>query len=100
MGINQVEAELWDDSRTFLHPVRRRILELLAEKLMNINAISIALSMERRLVAHHLFTLEDWGYVKSRYAILQSDKSKGKALRVYTVTDKVVEVKAELKKTL
>ena len=100
MGKKPMEAELLDDSRTFLHPVRRRILELLAEKLMNINAISIALNMERRLVAHHLFTLEDCGFVKSRYAILQPDKAKGKALRVYTVTDKVADVKAKLKKKL
>jgi DNA-binding transcriptional ArsR family regulator len=100
MGIDYVEAELSDDSRTFLHPVRCRILELLAEKLMNIDAISIALNMERRLVAHHLFTLDDCGFVKSRYAILQSDEVKGKALRVYTVTDKAADVRAKLKKGL
>ena len=100
MGIDHVEAELSDDSRTFLHPVRCRILELLAEKLMNIDALSIALNMERRLVAHHLFTLDDCGFVKSRYAILQQDKAKVKVLRVYTVTDKVAEVKAKLKKEL
>ena len=92
MGINQVEAELWDDSHPFLHPVGRRIMELLAEKLMNLNAICIALNMERRLVAHHLLMLEDCGFVKSRYAILQSDNSKCKALRMYTVTDKVADV--------
>ena len=98
METNRVEVELFDDSRTFLHPVRCRILELLAEKLMNLNAISLALNMERRLVAHHLFTLEDCGYVKSRYAILQPDESKGMLLRVYTVTDKVAEVRAKLRK--
>ena len=100
MGINHVEAELWDDSRTLLHPVRCRILELLAEKLMNLNALSIALNMERQLVAYHLFALEDCGFVKSRYALLQADKTKGKALRVYTLTDKLAEVKAKLKKEL
>ena len=100
MEINQVEAELWDDSRTFLHPVRCRILELLAEKLMNLNAISLALNLERRLVAHHLFTLEDCGFVKSRYAILQQDKAKGKAIRLYTVTNKLADVRAKLKKGL
>ncbi len=100
METNRGEAELSDDSRTFLHPVGRRILELLAEKLMNLNAISLALNMERRLVAHHLFTLEDCGFVKSRYAILQPDKAKGKVLRVYTATDKVADVRAKLKKGL
>ena len=100
MRINHVEAELLDDSRTFLHPVGCRILELLAEKLMNLNALSIALNMERQLVAYHLFTLEDCGFVKSRYALLQADKAKGKALRVYTATDKVADVRAKLKDEL
>lgn len=98
MGTNQADAELRDGSRTFLHPERRRILELLAEKLMNLNAISLALNMERRLVAYHLLTLEDCGYVKSRYAIVQADRSKGKALRVYTASKKAADVKAKLKK--
>jgi DNA-binding transcriptional ArsR family regulator len=100
MVIDHVEVELSDDSHTLLQPVRCRILELLAEKLMNLNALSIALNMERRRVAYHLFTLEDCGYVKSRNAILQPDMAKGKVLKVYTVTDKVADVRAKLKKGL
>jgi DNA-binding transcriptional ArsR family regulator len=100
MRKKKLEAELLDDSRIFLHPLRCRILELLAEKLMNLNAISLALSMERKLVAYHLFTLEDCGFVTSKYVLSELDKSKGKALRVYTATDKAAEVKAKLKKGL
>jgi hypothetical protein len=40
------------------------------------------------------------GFVKSKYEISEQQKSKGKALRVYTVTDKVTEVKAKRKKGL
>jgi len=36
----------------------------------------------------------------SNYVISELDKTKDKAIRVYTVTDKVAEVKAKLKKGL
>jgi DNA-binding PadR family transcriptional regulator len=56
--------------------------------------------MERRLVTFHLLTLEERGFVKSRYEISEQPKLKGKALRVYTATDKVARVLSELKKQL
>lgn len=40
------------------------------------------------------------GFVTNRYEISELQKSKGKALRVYTVTDKVADGNAELKKAL
>jgi hypothetical protein len=36
----------------------------------------------------------------SKYEISEGPRAKGKALRVYTATDKVAEVKAKLKKGL
>jgi repressor of nif and glnA expression len=60
----------------------------------------VGFSGERRLVAYHLSTLEERGFVTSKYVISELDKSKGKALRVYTATDKVADVKAKLKKGL
>jgi DNA-binding transcriptional ArsR family regulator len=95
-----LEGELLKDSHIFLHPERYRILELLAEKPMHISELSRAMSEERRLVAYHLATLEERGFVKSKYQISELDKSKGKALKVYTVTDKVADVKEKLKKGL
>jgi hypothetical protein len=56
--------------------------------------------MERRLVTFHLLTLEECGFVKSKYEISELQNSTGKALRVYTATDKVADVKAKLKKGL
>jgi hypothetical protein len=38
--------------------------------------------------------------VTSKYEISELDKSKGKALKVYMVTDKVADVRAKLKKGL
>jgi DNA-binding transcriptional ArsR family regulator len=100
MGKKQLEAALLEDSPIFLHPIRYRLVELLAEKPMHINAISIALGLERRLVAYHLATFEEHGFVTSKYEISEEHRSKGKAIRLYKATDKVVEVKAKRKKGL
>ncbi|MDI6810469.1 MAG: winged helix-turn-helix domain-containing protein [archaeon] len=96
----KIEAELVSDAHVLLHPIRYRIVQLLAEKPMHINEISKAMAEERRLVSYHLLTLEEYGYVGSRYEISESPKSKGKAIRKYWVTGKVEEVISELKKKL
>ena len=54
-----LDETLLEDAHIFLHPVRYRIMELLAEQPMHINALSSALGMERRLVAYHLAILEE-----------------------------------------
>ena len=95
-----LDEELLEDSHIFLHPERYRIMELLAEKPMHINAISSAMGMERRIVAFHLQSLEESGFVTSKYEISEQPKLKGKALRVYTATDKIARVLSELKKQL
>jgi hypothetical protein len=46
------------------------------------------------------FSRGERGFVTSKYEISEGPRSKGKALRVYTATDKVAEVKAKLKKGL
>ena len=91
-----LEGELLEDSHIFLHPIRYRLLELLEEQPRHVNALASALGMERRLVSYHLVILEDKGFVTSTYRISEESESKGKALRVYTVTDKVAKVKAKL----
>jgi DNA-binding transcriptional ArsR family regulator len=87
-----------EDSHIFLHPIRYRPVELIAEQPRHVNALSSALGLERRLATYYLATLEERGFVTSKYEISEQDKTKGKALRLYTVTDKVTEVKAKLKK--
>jgi DNA-binding transcriptional ArsR family regulator len=96
----QIEAELVNDAHVLLHPIRYRIVQLLAEKPMHINEISKAMGEERRLVSYHLLTLEEDGFVSSKYEISENPKSKGKAIRKYWVTGKVDEVISELKKKL
>jgi predicted transcriptional regulator len=94
----KMKDKLVKDAHVLLHPIRFRIVELLAEKPMHINGISKAMGEERRLVSYHLLTLEEFGFVNSRYEISESPKSRGKAIRKYWVTDKVKEVISELKK--
>jgi len=88
------------DVHVLLHPMRFRIVELLAEKPMHINEISNALRKERRLISYHLLVLEEHGFLSSKYELSEQPNSKGKAIRKYSVTGKVEEVFSELKKRL
>ncbi|HDS45985.1 MAG TPA: ArsR family transcriptional regulator [Methanomicrobia archaeon] len=93
-----MEDTIVKDAHVLLHPIRFRIVELLADNPMHINRISKAMGEERRLVSYHLLTLEEYGFVDSRYEISEQPKSKNKAIRKYWVTDKVNTVISELKK--
>lgn len=96
----ETEDETVKDAHTLLHPIRFRIVELLTEKPLHISALSKEMGEERRLVVYHLLTLEEAGFVASKYEISEAPKSRGRAVRIYSVTDKVRavidKVKAEL----
>ena len=96
----KVEDELVKEAHVLLHPIRFRIVELLVKEPLHINAISKAMGEERRLVSYHLMSLEEAGFVDSKYEISEQPKSKGKAIRKYWVTDKVDDVISEIKKKL
>jgi DNA-binding transcriptional ArsR family regulator len=96
----KLEEELVKEAHVLLHPIRFKIVELLVEKPMHINAISKALGEERRLVSYHLIALEECGFLNSKYEISENPKSKGKAIRKYWVTEKVEDVIAKIKKNL
>jgi hypothetical protein len=89
-----------EDSHIFLHPIRYRPVELIAEQPRHVNALSSALGLERRLATYYLATLEERGFAMSGYEISEGPKMKGKALRMYTAIDKVADVKVKLKKGL
>ncbi|MHC1610857.1 MAG: ArsR/SmtB family transcription factor [Candidatus Methanospirareceae archaeon] len=96
----KIEDDLVKDAHVLFHPIRYRIVELLAEKPMHINQISKEMGEERRLVSYHLLALEESGFVSSKYEISESPKSKGKAIRKYWVTEKVKGVIEEIKEKL
>ncbi len=98
--MKQLEEHLIMEAHVLVHPIRFRIVELLRENPMHINSISKALGEERRLVSYHLQILETYGYLSSKYEISEQEKSKGKAIRKFWITDKVDEVLAELREKL
>ncbi len=94
----KIEDDLLKDVRVLLHPIRFRIVKLLAEKPMHVKEISKALGEERRLVSYHLNIMEKYGFLKSDYEISELPKLKGKAIRKYRVTAKLEEMILSLKK--
>lgn len=98
--MTKVEEGLVTEAHVLLHPIRFRIVELLAESPMHISELSKTLGKERRLVSYHLQILDDYGFVNSKYEISEESKSKGKAIRKYWTTDKVKGVISEIKKGL
>ncbi|RZN33353.1 MAG: ArsR family transcriptional regulator [Methanophagales archaeon ANME-1-THS] len=95
-----VDPKLVEEAHVLLHPIRFRIVKLLAERPMHINEIAKAMEEERRLVSYHLLTLEQYGFVSSKYEISEHPKSRGKAIRKYWVNGKMEDVISELKKKL
>ena len=102
MAKESLEEPFLEDVYVLIHPVRYRIVKLLAEKPLHVNAIALAMGIERRHITYHLRILEDSGFITSKYEVSSEGPKelRGKALRVCTLTDKVAEVKAELKKDL
>jgi len=98
--MSKIEDRLVKEAHILLHPVRFRILELLAEKPMYISELSKALGEDRRFIPYHLRLLENHGFLSSKYEISEHPKSRGKAIRKYWVNGKVEEVLSKLKKEL
>ncbi|RZN38054.1 MAG: ArsR family transcriptional regulator [Methanophagales archaeon ANME-1-THS] len=96
----KIEDRLVEEAHVLLHPIRFRIVELLAETPMYVNEIAKAMGEERRLVSYYLLTLEEYGFVSSKYEILERPKLRGKAVRKYWKTGKVEEVISKLKEEL
>lgn len=100
MAKKLIEGELLEDAHIITHPVRYQIVELVGKRPMYINALSRALGEKKGLVAYHLAVLQERGFMKSKYEIFVLLNPGGLAIRVYTVTDKVAEVKTKLKEAL
>ncbi len=98
--MTKIEDELLREVHVLLHPIRFRIVELLDDEQLHIKEISDMLGEDRRLVSYHLLTLEEHGFLDSRYEISERPKSKGKAMRKYHTTSKVREVLSELKRRI
>ena len=85
------EERMLRDAETLFHPLRYRIVEALAKEPggLYINQLADAVSADRQLVSFHLLTLASEGYVQGEYQIAKKPASKGKAVKVYRLTEKV-----------
>ena len=96
----EIKDSLVMDAHVLFHPIRFRIVGLLAEKPMYINELSKALGEDRRHVSYHLRTLEEYSFVSSKYEISDHPKSRGKAIKKYWVNGKIEKVISELRERL
>ena len=62
-------------ANVLMHPTRYRIVALLAEQPMHLDALSRALDTERMLVAYHLMALQEREIREEQLLNLPSDKS-------------------------
>ena len=83
-----IEDRLVKEAHVLLHPTRYRIAKLLAEKPRHISELIEALGEDGRLVSYHLLTLEEHGFVSSKFDFPQVEMAKSKPGKKYDVTDK------------
>jgi len=89
------------EAYVLLHPTRFKIVELLAEKPMYIAEIAKTLRADSQFViSYHLRILEEYGFLSGRYEISKQPKSRGKAVKIFSVTGKVEQVKRVMKEKL
>lgn len=64
---------------------------------MHVNEISKALGNERRLVYYHLYILEEHGFVSSELKMSELPDLKGRAIRIFRLSDKAIEALSGIK---
>jgi DNA-binding transcriptional ArsR family regulator len=85
------------DGVLVLHPMRWKIINALKDgQARYIDQIAEKIGEDRQLVSFHLSTLEENGFVKSEFRILEPPHSKGKAGRFYVLTDKFDKIRPQL----
>lgn len=86
-------TELASTLKALGHPLRLRIVALLAVKELYLNKIAISLGVSRALAKVHLKKLERAGVVKSRVVLVEGE---AKALRYYKLQDFDVHVSPQI----
>ncbi len=83
-----------EEGLILLHPERWKLIKALREikEPLFIGELAEKLKMDRRLVSYHLSTLEQHGFVKSEFKIIEPPRSKGKAGRFYQLTTKTDDI--------
>lgn len=96
------KQQIIKDASVIMHPIRYEIIEYLNRhsKGEHIQKIADHLEKDRRVISYHLLELEGNGFVKGNYEISSYPNSKGKAIKKYTLTDKINLVKFNIKELL
>lgn len=72
-------------AQVIMEPTRAKVIESLFDSPKYIGEIAKHVSLDRSNVAYHLSILEQNNLVNSEYKILVPPKSKGTAVRVYSI---------------
>lgn len=101
-GGERTQEELKRDVYVLMHPLRHSIVDLLdgSREGMHINKLAEELQENRQLVSFHLLTLSENEFVEGDYFISEKPHSKGKAVKVYKLTNKTREILKRLKDSL
>jgi len=98
---NDTKSKIIKDGHILIHPLRFKILKLLETSPgLHISEIARSLNENRALVSFHLLTLLENDFVIGEHRISEKPKSKGKAIRVFQITDKTKESFKKLKHIL
>lgn len=95
-------STLYGDAYILMHPLRRKIVEILKKKECYTTAIAKDLGIEtkERLVGFHLTILEKNGFVVGEFGLANPVTSTPKAVKYYRLTDKAVLTLKETAKEL
>ncbi|MCJ7430014.1 helix-turn-helix domain-containing protein [Candidatus Bathyarchaeota archaeon] len=95
--MENINSELVKSGIIMLHPIRLKILRILEEKgEMYIEPIAEGTGVDRRLISFHLGVLQNNGFLKSAFKVVEEPHSKGKAGRFFNLTPKYEETKSKL----
>lgn len=77
-----------DINGVFCHPERLRILLRLREDPTYVSELSRVLNIDRGIVGYHIGILEAHGYLNGKHEISETGNSKGRAIHMFSVTEK------------
>ena len=96
-----IDPDLYKDALIACHPVRQKIKGVLDQKRsLHIDAIAKEIDEDRRLTSYHLSVLEENGFARSEFKILEKAASKGRIARFFELTDKYEDLRPKLIKLL
>lgn len=94
--------DILSDAYVLMHPTRYQIIQILkeAEGPLYIAQIADKLQIDDKLASFHLSVLSKHGFVQSEFRLENPPRGGPKALKYYTLTEKVDQTLARIKEML